>query len=47
MRCGEQGLGPEKLFRTHSDFGKLSKPTAERILRFWLVRQRLSSAPQA
>jgi uncharacterized protein (DUF2336 family) len=47
MRCGEQGLGPEKLLRTHSDFGKLSKPTAERVLRFWQVRQRLAGGPQA
>jgi uncharacterized protein (DUF2336 family) len=47
MRYGEQGLGPEKLLRAHSDFGKLSKPTAERILRYWLVRQRFSSGLQA
>ena len=47
MRCGEEGLGPEKLLRAHSDFGNLSKPTAERVLRFWQVRQRLTSGPQA
>jgi hypothetical protein len=47
MRCGEQGLAPEKLLRTHADFGNLSKPTAERVLRFWQVRQRLANGPQA
>jgi uncharacterized protein (DUF2336 family) len=47
MRCGEQGLAPERLLRTHADFGNLSKPTAERVLRFWQVRQRLANGPQA
>jgi uncharacterized protein (DUF2336 family) len=43
LRTGVHGLTAEKLQRAHSDFLKLSKPTAERVHRFWQVRQRLAS----
>lgn len=43
MRTDEKAISPETLLRLHADLGKLTKPTAERILRFWQVRQRLGN----
>jgi len=36
------GLSDRDIHRAHADFMKLSKPTADRILRFWHVRQNVA-----
>src|SRR5579875_2598341 len=41
MTNGPQ-LAPDKLRLAHADFDKLSRSTAERVLRFWQVRQQLA-----
>ncbi|MBX6328158.1 MAG: DUF2336 domain-containing protein [Pseudolabrys sp.] len=41
MKNGPQ-VASDKLRLTHADFGKLSRSTAERVLRFWQVRQQLA-----
>lgn len=43
MQAGSRGISAEKLHRMHSDFVKLSISTAERVVRFWQVRQQLAS----
>jgi uncharacterized protein (DUF2336 family) len=46
LRMPKEGkaVSQETLLRLHADFGKLTRPTAERIVRFWQVRQQLGSA---
>ena len=42
IAAARTGIAPHDQARAQSEFNKLSKPTAERVLRFWHVRQVVS-----